>query len=100
MSTVEFSEGLKRIGQTAFSECALANVVIPESVTKIDGGAFACQTLSSVTVVGKTQAQAEALLSDASLPAGCVISTWNAASVEQLSGLEQLSSKQDKLADT
>lgn len=75
-------------------------MTIPSSVSAVGENAFKyCEILSSVTVVGKTQEQAEALLSGAGLADGCIISTWNAASLEQLSGLEQLSSKQDKLAD-
>jgi hypothetical protein len=68
-------------------------VTIPDSVTSIGDYAFAgCTNLSNITVVGKTQAQAEALLANASVPSGCEITTWNDASQEWVKDQNYLSS--------
>lgn len=107
LADVTIPDSVKSIGNSAFANChGLTNVTIPNSVTSIGYGAFMdCTSLSSVTipesvmtvgniafqnsigltsivVKGKTQAEAEALLAGADVPAGCTITTWNDASQE------------------
>lgn len=133
LADVTIPDSVKSIGNSAFANChGLTNVTIPNSVTSIGYGAFMdCTSLSSVTipesvmtvgniafqnsisltsivVKGKTQAEAEALLAGADVPAGCTITTWNDASQEWVESKgyalsadvqTNLSSKQDKLSD-
>lgn len=49
LKTVEFSEGLERIGNRVFYKSALENIVLPSSIRIVCGQAFAkCEKLRSV----------------------------------------------------
>ena len=52
MSSLRLHEGIKSIGERAFSECPdLKNVILPSSVTKIGDRAFSsCKSLECVDV--------------------------------------------------
>ena len=78
LASVMIGSGVASIGNAAFSDCTeLTSVTITNSVTSIGESAFeGCSGLEKVYVLGKTQAEAEALLVDASLPNGCEIITY------------------------
>lgn len=84
LTSIAIPDSVASIGSLAFSGCiGLTIVTIPNSVTSIEEHAFEyCSGLTSIIVKGKTQSEAEALLADANVPAGCTISTWNDASQE------------------
>ena len=52
LTTVEFSEGLVKIGESAFEGCSkLDNIVLPESLRSLDSSAFQGATeLKNVTI--------------------------------------------------
>ncbi len=51
MTKYEIGETIKSIGRLAFAESGLKSVTIPESVTKIEYGAFmSCKDLNTVTI--------------------------------------------------
>ena len=106
LSNVIIPNSVISIGRSAFSSCGLLRQIsIPQSITSIDDWAFTwtsineivipsnitnigenvfsdCFSLTRIIVKGKTQAEAETLLANASVPAGCEITTWNDASQE------------------
>ena len=74
VAALEIGTDVTSIGSFAFVECNLTNVTIPDSVTSIGSVAFgSCNGLTSITVLGKTTAQAQTLLADANVPQGCTI---------------------------
>ena len=51
LKTVIFDEGIETIGYRAFASTAINQIVIPDSVTSLGGGAFSdCGSLTSVTI--------------------------------------------------
>lgn len=77
-----FPSTLDEISKGAFMYTGLVSAFIPSSVTYIDDYAFEADTLSNVTVEGKTHAEAETLLQWANIPLTCSISTYNIATQE------------------
>ena len=97
LTNVTIGDNVTSIGGSAFEWCGgLKSVTIPDSVTSIGANAFYdCRSLTSIIVKGKTQAQAETLLTNASVPSGCKITTWNDASQEWVEDQNYLSSVPD-----
>ena len=108
LSSLTIGNEVSSIGENAFRSCtALPSVTLPASVNEVGANAFKyCESLSSVVVKGKTQTEAEALLTAAGLPDGCEIKTWNDASQEwfkaelstAISGLSESSTAADIVA--
>ena len=84
LSNVTITNNVMNIGSWAFMQCtSLTSVTIGNSVTSIGDAAFErCSELAEIKVEGKTQAEAEALLTNARVPIGCRIKTWNYVSQE------------------
>ena len=87
LSNIVIPDSVINIGAQAFAGCrSLSNIVIPDSVINIGNYVFGnCEKLTSIVVKGKTQAEADALLANASVPSGCEIIIWNDASQEWVS---------------
>ena len=79
LTSVTIPNSVTNIGEWAFSGCSgLTSVTIGDGVTSIGEYVFyGCTNLSEIKVEGKTQAEAEALLANTSVPDGCQIKTWN-----------------------
>ena len=54
---------------------ALTTVIIPSSITSIENNIveIRCDSLTTIRVLGRTTAEAKALLTNAAVPAGCTI---------------------------
>lgn len=89
VTDVKIGNGVKGLGGNSFSDCQrLSSVTIGSGVTSIGMWSFSrCPSLKSITFKGKTQTEAEDLLSAAGLPDGCEIKTWNDASKEYVDSL-------------
>lgn len=51
LSSIQFSEGLEEIGASAFSRCGLTELVLPNTVKKLDAGCFnSSENLTSIKI--------------------------------------------------